>query len=278
MLAAPNFGWQAAHGFPQWQVAQAQRHGTSVAQYLGLQLVIVNPVLWPAIVRGARHFWSGACHRYRPLAITGALIEVFFLLTGGKPYYPAAILFVFAAAGSGVPPRRRGRYSTRRLRYPAMAALTLVLIPAALPVLPLRWFAHTPYASSDEARATIGWPELAAQIRARTRDLPHGKSAVILAESYGEAAALMRFGADLPVTSGHNALWSYRRPDADVTSELVIGYDLATLKRWFTDCRQTGTVHAPYGIDNEASGEPIVICGQPRQSWSTTWNEIRHNN
>jgi 4-amino-4-deoxy-L-arabinose transferase-like glycosyltransferase len=105
LIAAPALIWQATHGFPQWSVAQAQRHGTGVAKYVVLQLIVLNPVLLPAMARGVRSLWSQ--RRYRPLVWAFMLLEAFFLLTGGKPYYPAPILLLLAAAGLARAPSLR---------------------------------------------------------------------------------------------------------------------------------------------------------------------------
>jgi 4-amino-4-deoxy-L-arabinose transferase-like glycosyltransferase len=288
LIAAPALIWQARHGYPQWAVAQAQRHGTGIAKYVLLQLIIINPALIPAQVRGLRMLWNRA--RYRPLVWAFALLEIFFLFSGGKPYYPAPILVLLAAAGMAVTPALRDDQATattqatarRRLgiRYATLVLFGLVLLPAVLPVLPEATFASSPYAAQDDARATIGWPQLAAQVDAVIAQLPAtGRAhAVVLTHSYGAAGALDRFGrSHVTVVSGHNSLWYYRRPPVDAAPVVVIGYATPDLAVWFTRCRTVTTLHMPHDLDNQDNGAPVSLCATTRLPWSALWPQIRHS-
>lgn len=284
-IAAPAIAWQAAHGFPQWQVAQAQRQGTGAVKYVLEQLLILNPVLLPAIVRGVRALWRS--DQYRSLVWTFALLEVFFLATGGKAYYPAPMLILLAVAGcaaqDSIAPAGGVASSVGRrpivARYGAVIAFGALLLPAVLPVLPESVFAASPYAGQDDARATIGWPQLAQQVdTAVTRAGVDPARAVILTNSYGEAGALERFGhSDLPVYSGHNSLGYYGPPAEHRQQTVTVGYDLHTLDAWFADCRVAAYVRTPHGLDNQENGAPITICAHPRASWNKLWPHIRHN-
>jgi 4-amino-4-deoxy-L-arabinose transferase-like glycosyltransferase len=284
LIAAPALIWQARHGYPQWAVAQAQRHGTGIAKYVLLQLIILNPALLPTQLRGLRTMWTQS--RYRALVWTFALLEAVFLLSGGKPYYPAPILVLLAAAGAAATPTLRDDAPTtaparRRLaaRYVTVVALGLLLAPAVVPVLPEATFASSPYAAQDDARATIGWPQLAAQVDASIAQLPAAErvDAVVLTQSYGEAGALERFGRNgLPIVSGHNSLWYYRRPAPDTASVIVIGYPTSELTAWFSRCRTVRTLHTPHGLDNQENGAPVSVCAGTRHPWSALWPKIRH--
>ena len=287
IIAVPALIWQARHGYPQWAVAQAQRHGTGIAKYIVLQLIILNPALIPAQVRGVRMMWNR--ERYRPLVWTFALLEIFFLFSGGKPYYPAPILVLLAAAGSAVTPALSDDQATaadqaapRRslgMRYATVALFGLVFLPAVLPVLPEATFASSPYAAQDDARATIGWPQLAAQVDAVIARLPANERphAVVLTHTYGEAGALERFGrSNLPIVSGHNALWFYQRPPNDAATAIVIGYATSDLTAWLTGCRTLTTLSTPHNLDNQENGATVSLCTGTRRPWSALWPQIRH--
>ncbi len=288
VVASPALIWQASHGFPQYAVAQAQRHGTGVAKYLALQLIVLNPALIPAEVRGVRYLWSH--HRYRPLFWAFVLVEAFFLLTGGKPYYPAPILVLVAAAGLSATPALNARPAPGQLprrapvtltaRYAIIAAFGLLLAPAVLPVLQKATFAASPYAGEDDARATIGWPELATQVDAVAATLPGPvvQHAVILTQDYGEAGALERFGrSGIPVVSGHNSLWYYARPADDVTTVVAVGYAPQQAAQWFRTCRAEATLRTPYGLDNQEDDAPVLLCTGPSRPWRTLWPRLRHD-
>jgi hypothetical protein len=283
-IAAPALAWQLAHGLPQWQVAQAQRHGTGPVKYLVEQLLVLNPALLPAIARGMRALAHS--DSYRPLLWAFVLLEVFFLASGGKAYYPAPLLILLAAAGIVAGPSRSRSIdagAARRkafLRYTAVAAFGVVLAPAVLPVLPEAVFASSPYSSQDDARATIGWPQLAQQVdRIAERAQLTPSRAAILTLDYGEAGALERFGrSGLPVYSGHNALWYYGPPDQTTKVILAVGYPQSELVAWFSRCRPAGTLHTPHNLDNQENATPTAICTDPRTSWTRLWPRLRHDN
>jgi dolichyl-phosphate-mannose-protein mannosyltransferase len=280
VIAAPAIAWQAAHGFPEWQVAQSQRHGTGPVKYLVQQLLVLNPALLPAIIRGTTAMWRD--RRYRPLVWAFAALEVFFLVTGGKSYYPAPILVLLAAAGVAATPALRDDrvLAPPRLaaRYAVIAVLGLLLVPAVLPVLPEATFASSPYAAEDDTRATIGWPQLAAQVDSVTTRIG-GAHPVVLTESYGEAGPIERFGRrNLTVVSGHNSLWYYRRPPDGTVTVITVGYAPDQLAAWFTHCRSVATLHTPHGVDNQEDGAPMTLCAGPRQPWAQLWPRLHHDN
>jgi 4-amino-4-deoxy-L-arabinose transferase-like glycosyltransferase len=281
VIAAPDLLWQATHGFPQWQVAQAQRNDTGLAGYLIAQLLVLNPVLLPAVVRGLRELWRS--RQYRPIVWCFALLEVFFAVVAGKAYYPAPLLIALAAAGTAnaVTSQRKPSSTRRRvaLHYGLGAAFAVALLPAVLPLLPEHAFARSPYAVEDDARATIGWPQLAHQVDNVVTDLPIGPRPVaVLTQSYGEAGALQRFGhTGIPVFSGHNSLWYYGHPTDPTTVIVTVGYDRRTLADWFASCRPAATLHTPYGLDNQENGAPISICTHPRRPWAQLWPQMRHD-
>jgi hypothetical protein len=101
---------------------------------------------------------------------------------------------------------------------------------------------------------------------------------VILATNYGEAGALDRYGSDAlpPVVSGHNALAELGRPDQDVTSVVVVGYQARGIATEFERCEELGTLDNGLDVDNEEQGAPITICRDPRAPWSELWTRIRH--
>lgn len=202
--------------------------------------------------------WSS--RSYRPLLWAFGLLEAFFLTTGGKAYYPAPMLILFAAAGVAAkqtvaPAGDAARRTDRRrmlMPYTAIAAFGALLLPAVLPVLLEAVFASSPYAGEDDARAAIGWPQLAQQVDAVIElavvDRAH---TVLLTRTYGEAGALEHFGhSDLPVYNGHNSLWYYGRPSEGASGVVTIGYDTPALAAWFATCRIVANVHTP------RSGQP----------------------
>ncbi|MFP5372119.1 MAG: glycosyltransferase family 39 protein, partial [Actinomycetes bacterium] len=105
-LWAPNLVWQAAHGWPQFELAEAiaaGSSGTSEPWYLFLpfQLVMVSPLLVPLWVTGwVRLARDPALRTERAFGVAYVVLAVVFLATGGKPYYLAGLYPVVLAAGA----------------------------------------------------------------------------------------------------------------------------------------------------------------------------------
>jgi hypothetical protein len=179
-------------------------------------------------------------------------------------------------AGHRTPMPTRRRVT---IRYAATGVFGLLLLPAELPVLPENLFAATPYAAEDDARVTIGWPQLARQVdQVIVRASTDSARVAVLTQSYGEAGALQRYGrAGVPVFSGHNSLWYYGHPTSRTRVIVIVGYDRTALAAWFVTCRPAGTVHTPYGLDNQENGAPISICTHPRRPWAQLWPQLRHD-
>jgi hypothetical protein len=164
---APHLVWQAANGWPQLDLAEAiagGSSGTSEPWYLFLpfQLVLVSPVLVPVWVAGWwRLLRDPELRSWRAFAVTYVVLAVFFLLTGGKPYYLAGLYPMLVAAGAG-PVVAWARHGSRRGRRAALgAALALSLLidgVIGLPVVPVSRLADTrsPTSATTPARPWAG--------------------------------------------------------------------------------------------------------------------------
>jgi hypothetical protein len=115
----------------------------------------------------------------------------------------------------------------------------------------------------------IGWPEMVAQTARAWRSLPQAERAhtAILAQNYGEAGALARFGPSLGLPqplSGHLS-WQYWRPARlPQRTVLTVGYDPSVLRAMCTSFRRLATIQNAYHLDNEELGRIIAVCRLPR--------------
>ncbi|HVD28588.1 MAG TPA: glycosyltransferase family 39 protein [Mycobacteriales bacterium] len=283
---APNLVWQAAHGWPQLDLAEAIASGSSGTSepwylFLPFQLVLVSPVLVPVWAAGWwRLLRDPELRTWRAFAVAYGLLTVFFLLTGGKPYYLAGLYPVLLAAGAGpvVAWARRGSGQGRRAALGAAVALSLLIDGVlGLPVVPVSRLADTPVADINyDAGETVGWPGLVAAVERAHADLPAGARDVVMTRNYGEAGAVDRFAPDLgPAYSGHNSYWTWGPPPEDADTVITVGLPEEQLARWFGDVETVDRFDNGVGLDNEEQGVPIVVATDRRVPWSEIWPALR---
>jgi hypothetical protein len=283
-LWAPNLVWQAAHGWPQLDLAAAiaaGSSGTSEPRYLFVpfQLVLISPLLVPVWGIGWWRLWRSTDLRtWRSFAVAYAVLAVFFLLTGGKPYYLAGLYPILLAAGA----RPLADRAVRRRRSGVVGAALVVSLlldgVLMLPLVPVDRLAGTPVPDINyDAGETVGWPRLADAVRDVRDGLPPRERVVVLTRNYGEAGAIDRFARDLgPAYSGHNAYWSWGPPPEDAgTTVIAVGLDEERLAGWFDEVQTVDRFDNGLDLDNEEQGVPITVATGRRVPWSEIWPELR---
>jgi 4-amino-4-deoxy-L-arabinose transferase-like glycosyltransferase len=279
-IALPQIVWQAANGWPQLAMARALAHRLAVEDRVTLpaQLILIGLLLVGVLWRGTRWLQRDpSARRFRALlwAWPAAIVATF--ATAGRPYYALPLTTVVLIAGI-VATEQRG--PTRRLGWLVLASAVLS-VPVSLPLLPVSTLGSTGFANVNPTVAeTVGWPQLVDQLAGVVDRLPTVARAhvVLLAQSYGEAGAIDRFGPGrgLPhAFSPHNHYWFFRRPTDDAATVITVRWPLAVLARWFDSCTQVAMVDNGLGVDNEAQGQPIAICRGLRGSWRTIWPEMK---
>lgn len=285
ILALPNAIWQAAHGFPQsvMGAALAENNATEVRiAAVPILVAMVGPLLFPVCVAGfvallRRPEWRPIRWLAPALVIAVALT----MLGGTQYYYPYGLLTAVFAVGC-VPAARFAQRSRARRGLVLVAVGLHGLVGAVinLPVLPERVVAASFIPSINGGVADqIGWPTYVAQVdeavdRARAAD----PAVVVLASNYGEAGAIDRFTrhAEVPVISGHNALWDTGGPPPPTRTVVVVGGQVGDLAGAFDRCETVAELRGGVPVDNEEEGQPVAICTDPRQDWATLWPMLRH--
>jgi hypothetical protein len=277
VLAAPDFVWQALHGWPNFDVfAHLQQQAwQNRSLYWPIQVVYTSIVLVPLWIGGIA--WALRDARLRVVAVAAVAVIVVLFVLGGKGYYPGGIYtFCFAAGATalGDAPLRR-----RVINYVVAAAVSTVI---ALPVLPAAALARFPVQKVNyDLGEEIGWPSEVALV-ARTYDsLPASQRAVatVLAGNYGEAGAVDRYGAALGLPqaySGHNNYWLWGPPPARDTAAVVIGASPALLRRWFSSVRVSAVYRNGLGVSDDEEGVLICVATGLRAPWSTVWPALRN--
>ncbi|MGY0501053.1 glycosyltransferase family 39 protein [Nocardia sp. FBN12] len=277
VLQLPYLWWQAANGFPQWELSRAIAGGSSGTSdtpimFVLLQFGLIGVLLVPLWGYGLWRLWNSP---WRAFALTYAVLFVVFLATGGKAYYLGGMYPVLLAAGAvGL-----GRWlGDDRRRWAAVTSVITVnaLLSALLflPVLPVALLRDSPIlAINYDAGETIAWPRYVEQIAAAR---PPG--APILTANYGEAGAIERYGSEyaLPTPhSGHNAYWWWGPPPDSATEVLTVGIDRERLTALCSTIEPAGVLDNGLGIDNDEQGEPMFLCRNPIRPWSQLWPQLR---
>jgi 4-amino-4-deoxy-L-arabinose transferase-like glycosyltransferase len=298
VLAAPNLVWQAAHGWPMIQIARSIAGGGSAssadrASVIPLQLLMIGPVVCLVLIAGV--IWSlGRRSPVRWLGLGYLIFLVFVLVSGGKPYYPAAFFPPLLAAGAvAVSDRILQR---RRLRVVAAILLTCSAIITPLLTLPIApvgspLFRIAAGVNADSAE-TVGWDRYLRTIQRVAATVPAADRSrtVIITRNYGEAGMLSRAerqqragtrtpsGSQLPpVYSGHNGYAAWGPPPSRTSTVIMVGEaDPGRLQTWFSRCRVAATLVSPPGVDNEEDGAPVRICTGPRVPWDRLWPQLTH--
>ena len=279
VLLLPNIAWQATHHWDSVAYTINHRGNTDGPVFYWVQqLVLGGPQLLPIIVMGV--FWLWRRDQWRPAAITIISVEVLFFLAGGKAYYPAPIYPLAYAAGAIWFVGAIRAMWVRRVAVIAAVAITLILLPIGLPVLPTKtmidlglWKPRKDYADM------IGWPELTQQVTAVYQQVPIAdrRSVIILASNYGEAGALQFYGRGLPtVVCAHLTYYYWAPADMAPAALIVVGYPRDYLIALFGgDVEQAETITNAYGIHNEEYGKAIWIIRNPRIPLREVWPQLK---
>jgi len=130
-------------------------------------------------------------------------------------------------------------------------------------------------ALNEDGLETIGWPSVVATVRGVLDDLPPAdrRTAVVVTQNYGQAGALLWYGVDAPVFSGHNGFGDWGPPASDGPVVYVGGEDPPDRDQ-LAGCRPAATLRT--GVDNEEDGHRVWVCTGPAGSWAQAWPKIRH--
>lgn len=286
LVALPGVLWSATHGWPQFALAGMISEDDGVENrimFLPLQILQLSPVFFPVWVAGMVRMWRDPQVRWaRAFPVAYLLFVPLMLVSGGKSYYLMPMVLVGLAAGV-VPTLRWVARSGRRVVAAglAFAAAMSFSVVVALPVLPQQGVLAFADLNPDQVEQ-LGWPEFVGLVARGWESIPAEKrgDAVILAQSYGEASAINRYGPEhgLPAAySGHMSYADWGAPPDSATGPVLIVHPKAErdLDK-FTGCRLFARVGDELPLRNEVADNVILLCAGPARPWSALWPELRH--
>jgi 4-amino-4-deoxy-L-arabinose transferase-like glycosyltransferase len=298
LIALPNLVWQVQHQFIALRFTLSiHARDISIGRTGLLSFLLLQPFgcaniaalgLWLA------GFWYYARRPegqgFRALAWMAAVPFGLFLVSQGRPYYPAPVYPMLIAAGSCQAERRLAALSGRRLalrriwQYGGLAVVSLLLMALFWPLAPVNspW-GQVETTAISEYREEIGWRELVGTIAGIRSSLPASEQAGvgILAGNYGEAAAVDLYGPayGLPAAiSGIDSYWLRGYGNPPPQTLIVVGLSQQDAARIFQSCQLAGHTSNRYGVKNEETRDhpDIFVCRQPRVPWPELWPYFQH--
>jgi hypothetical protein len=301
-LFFPNLLWEARHGWPQIEVVRnaqlLKNEQIGPLVFLGQQILFLNPLavfIWLAGV-----FWCFMApeeKRFRFLGWTYVIVLAIFIVGDGKSYYPLPVYPVLFAAGAvaweRVPSVSRQRQ--RKLLAPMFIVSGLIMLPWAVPILPVDAFLHYEsffprfFRAQTERDATarlpqlyadmFGWRNLAVSAARVYHSLPADEQpgCAIFAGNYGEAGAIDYYGPGLGLPkaiSGHNSYFDWGPRSYSGSCVILVGERADIYKQYFGEAELAARVPNPHGMPIERD-VPIYICRRPVAPLAQLWPHFR---
>jgi 4-amino-4-deoxy-L-arabinose transferase-like glycosyltransferase len=280
VVAGPNLWWQATHGWPQLTVAGGISSDDGLENrvlFVPMQIAYLSPLFVPVWIAGIRHVWRGV-RWARPVVLAYPVLCVLVVASGGKPYYALPLLLVLTAAGCE--PLARWTHGAGRVATVAVGGVVAAAMSAliTLPVLPADSLSVVNGINPEQSEQ-IGWPAFTSAVAARWSAIPSRSRAVILAENYGEAGALARYGPEhgLPAPySGHMSDADWGPPPDSATGPVLVVHQSAEVGPYLSGCHEVGRVNTGRNVDNQEQGAHITLCAGTTEPWSAVWPHLRH--
>jgi hypothetical protein len=298
VMWSPDLVWQAAHGWPTVEMFRSlQREHSGLGdtlKFVPAQILYMGPLIAPIWIAGlVRLLKTEEAKPYRAFAWAWVVLFVLIgVFMGDKPYYLSPLYAVLFAAGAVATERwLERRNEGRRAVHPghvllvAVAAVGLIGVPLALPVLPATTLHGVPLQTINyDLGEQIGWPRYTAEIARVWHAIPPAERAhaVVLTANYGEAGAIDRFGGELglpPAYSGHNAYRFWGPPPTPVGRTVWVGFDPGPYVNRFCSAPAVlvTRLHNAEGVDDDEQDAPVLECTmKPTLNWSAVWPELKH--
>ena len=288
LVGLPNLIYQAMHDWPQLTMGEAlAEHNASQVRMLLIPVMLVTfgVALAPVWLVGLRELFRSP--RWRPVRFVAAALPVVVVLVfigGSQVYYPLGLMTAFLAAGCVVVAQWVAAGSTRRAWtvIGAVGANAVISVLIALPVVPLNLLGSTPIPTFNQiAQDQVGWPAYVQQVADVRERLPveERDRAVVIADNYGEAGAIARYGPDHgmdEVYSAQNELYYQARPSESADTAIFVGTSPSQLEPLFGSCSVADWLDNELGVGNQEQGAPITICRRPAGGWTTVWPKLQH--
>jgi hypothetical protein len=307
-LLAPNLWWQAAHGWPIFEVLQGDAaHRPSFQSGIALeyrnlatnalffsmeQVLYTSPLAVPVWLAGVvAPFRTTALRDVRFLAIAYLAVFAIAAALGAKGYYIVGAYASLLAVGAVAIERAPAWLGTSLVAL--LAAGGIAMLPISLPVLPVDGLiAYTKVLGLTGRDGTparlvqpvfaeeFGWGRLARDVAAVYDALPPAQRAqtAVYADTYGDAGALDFFGGRYglpPTISSQNNYYLWGPGTTDGSTMIAVGASrIDLLRKYYRRVTLVRTSTEPYKWIVEGPA-PIYLCRDPVAPLREIWPHLR---
>jgi hypothetical protein len=300
LIFLPHILWQVQNGMPTLEFIENAKTQKMVkfgaVDYFIEQALIAQPIFYLLILAGTIYTIAARkMRRYSAVPIAYVLLLTFFIISGGKPYYIAAIfpaMFAFGALALG-----RLIYRLRMLWLRALSIVVIIFagiatMPMGLPALPPEQFIeyqktlgielaaaeknqttalHQPYAGM------FGWREMAETVSRVYKQLPAEEKphSVVYGSTYAVAGAMDYYAGEFdlpPAVSRHNSYWMWGLPDIRIDVMIVVGGRKEELAKIFESCEKAAFHQARWAMPY-LNNLTIWVCRRPKLDLREYWKK-----
>ena len=298
LIFLPNLIWLIRHDFPFLRIMRNVHTYGGVTwfadplAFMQSQIIVLNPVLLPLWVGGLTWLlFSRDGSRYRTLGFAYLVMLVMFIVLGGREYYLApAYPMLFAAGAVSFERLARDRWAWARPAYVTATLMAGVLAALlAAPLLPVHTYIRLTHRAAIPGRDPVGgplpqyfadefgWEDMTREVARAYNSLPPPQRSVtaILADNYGEAAALDFFGPKYGLPKAicpHQSYWMWGPRNYSGDSILMLGNDFD--ETLFRSVKLAGHVSNPYSRPQEQFD--LFICRGLKTPLRELWPEMKH--
>lgn len=250
IIISPNLYWQYSNGWPvishMNELSESQLVNVNRVDYLKDQVLFFFNSVFLLILAFIGFFFYDSFKQYRLVFLTFVFVHLFFILLRGKSYYSLGLFPVMLSFGSVYLEKRLSRGGLRKLRLVVPLAIIAFFIPFANVLLPLkspsaiaengelfkklgllRWEDGKEHALPQDFADMLGWEEMARKTETAFLQIPlaERKRAIIIADDYGQAAAINYYGKEfLPDAVSFNTDYiNWFPPVKDQLHFIVVG-------------------------------------------------------
>lgn len=287
IIVLPNLIWQYQHGMPvlyhMRELRENQLVHVSLVNFLFDQLLMnVHAVaLWLFALIVVLFYKNEK--DLRPIGLGFIITFVLFALLNAKSYYTLGMYpMLFGIGGWAIEKYWKRAYQVVLIGM--MFILPFPLIPMALFAFPpaqmedylqkakpiigdsfLRWEGGEMHTLPQDHADMTGWQELADLVGQAYQSLSDEEKqhCAIFCENYGQAAAVLILGKNLPHPFSFSDNFLYWMPDSLSISTLIyVNDETENIRQLFNRVDEVGKVQNPYFRETQL---PVFICREPTQ-------------
>ena len=299
-IMSPNLLWQYQHGWPFIELAMHGASGKNIVlsplALLAREVLLAGPLALPVWLAGLWGFGiKPRFAAYRAFSVAYIAMLALVVVLHGKDYYMSSIYPLFFAGGAVWIEWKVRSAAVRAVYTSVLAAVSLLVAPLIVPVLPVTTFIQyakalklSPSASASEHLTLgvlpqyfadmFGWKQLAEKVAAVYKALPPEEQAkaVFFGRNYGEAAAIDIFGRPLglpPAISGHNSYYLWGPKGHDLSVVILLSDNREELRKEFREVTVAAWQDSPYAMPYETNLPIVVVKGL---KVPIDWSGLKH--